>query len=49
MKCAICGKKIEETFLKKLVGTYMRKNSKRYAVCGNCQKSLSKEQLLEKL
>ncbi|MBW2989169.1 hypothetical protein KY358_02515 [Candidatus Woesearchaeota archaeon] len=34
MKCSICGKKIEKTFLGKIMGTYMGKKP----VCSECQK-----------
>jgi DNA polymerase II large subunit len=50
MKCDVCKKKIEETFLKKLIGTYMKnKKGKKKAVCQNCQKKYSKEELMKKL
>lgn len=51
MKCEICKKNIEETFLKKLVGTYVKDaKGKKHAVCFECQKNLgSKESILEKL
>ncbi|MBD3202665.1 hypothetical protein GF327_00075 [Candidatus Woesearchaeota archaeon] len=38
MKCSICNKKIEKTFLNKIKGAYIIKNSKRHAVCSECQK-----------
>lgn len=43
-KCYICKEKIEETFLNKLIGTYINKKP----VCSVCQKQYSKEELLEK-
>ncbi|MBI2667464.1 hypothetical protein HYX17_01705 [Candidatus Woesearchaeota archaeon] len=43
-KCHICKDKIEETFLNKLIGTYINKKS----VCSVCQKQYSKEELIEK-
>jgi len=51
MKCDICGNKIEETFLKKIVGTYVRDSKgKRKAVCAECQRKLKgKEELLAAL
>ncbi|MBW2983591.1 hypothetical protein KY361_00570 [Candidatus Woesearchaeota archaeon] len=52
MKCEICKKKIEETFLKKVVGTYIKKpgSNKKYLVCPECQKKLpKKEDLLKQL
>ncbi len=35
MKCTICKKKIEETFLEKIKGTYVKGK----AVCNECQKT----------
>jgi hypothetical protein len=51
MKCDICKKAIQETFLKKLVGTYVRdKKGKKHVVCFECQKKFnSKKSLLENL
>ncbi|MBC8501076.1 MAG: hypothetical protein ISS25_02850 [Nanoarchaeota archaeon] len=50
MKCDVCGKKVETTFLAKVVGSYIKnKKSKRKLVCNKCQQKYSKEQLLKKL
>ncbi|MBW2970546.1 hypothetical protein KY320_00125 [Candidatus Woesearchaeota archaeon] len=51
MKCSICKSKIDEMFLKKLFGTYVKDSKgKKYAVCSSCQKALgSKEAILKKL
>jgi hypothetical protein len=50
MKCDICSKKVEETFLKKIVGTYMRNEKrKKKIVCNACQKQYTQEELLTKL
>ncbi len=51
MKCEICKKNIQETFLKKMVGTIVKDASgKKHAVCFECQKTLkSKEEILKKL
>lgn len=51
MKCDICGNKVEETFLKKVVGAYMKNSKgKKKIVCPKCQKDLkTKEKILEKL
>jgi len=51
MKCEICKKKIEENFLKKIIGTYIKdKKGKKHTVCPNCQKELgSKQDILKKL
>ena len=51
MKCSICSKAIEETFLNKIVGTYIKKpgSSKNHPVCPECQKKFKKEELLKNL
>ncbi|MBS3112547.1 hypothetical protein J4418_00475 [Candidatus Woesearchaeota archaeon] len=51
MKCEICKKNIEETFLKKLIGTYINDiKGKKHSICFNCQKTLGgKEEILKKL
>ena len=51
MKCEICGNKLEETFLNKILGTYVKdKIGKKHSVCFECQKKLkTKEELLGKL
>lgn len=50
MKCEICKKKIEETFLKKIVGTVIKKKGKKHYICANCQKKYNKkEEILTKL
>ncbi|MBW2980379.1 hypothetical protein KY360_03110 [Candidatus Woesearchaeota archaeon] len=51
MKCEICKKKIEETFLKKILGTYVKdEKGKKHLVCPECQKKLpKKEDLLKQL
>lgn len=38
MKCDICKKKIEMTFLNKIVGTYVGRGKKKRVVCSECQK-----------
>ncbi len=50
-KCDICKKKVEETFLKKVLGTYIKdEKGKKHLVCPECQKKyLSKEEILKKL
>ncbi len=48
-KCNICQKKIEMTFLNKLIGTQIKKKGKLYSICAECQKKLSYEQILEKI
>lgn len=50
VKCAICGEKVQTTFLNKLVGTYLRNSKgKREAICQNCQKDNTAEELKAKL
>ncbi len=51
MKCEICRKKIEETFLKKMIGTYVKDDKgKKHTVCFECQKKFpKKEDILKKL
>ncbi len=50
MKCAICNSKIEEIWLGKIKGTYIKKDKKKYTVCRECQtKFKTKEEILEKL
>lgn len=49
MKCEICNKRIETTFMNKIVGTFYTKGKKRYAVCNNCQKQFSQDEIKEKL
>ena len=48
MKCKICKASIEETFLKKLVGGYVKdKKGKKHAICPACMKKYpSKQDLL---
>lgn len=38
MKCSVCGKEIETTFLGKIKGNYRKKDGKLYAVCNDCFK-----------
>ena len=53
MKCELCKKAIEETFLKKILGTYVYtiegKKKTKHLVCPNCQKSVSIEEIKKKL
>lgn len=50
-KCSICSKKIQVTFLNKLLGTYIKnKKGKRKAVCFECQKKFpSKDSLMKNI
>jgi len=51
MKCEICGSKIKETFLGKILGTYIYdEKGKKHVVCYECQKKFkTKKELLEKI
>jgi len=49
MKCSICSKKVEMTFMNKPVGTIYTKGKKRYPVCSECQGKLSSKEIKEKL
>lgn len=48
MKCDICNEKIEEMFLGKIRGIYIKKDKKNKTVCSDCQKEY-KNDLSEKL
>ena len=48
MKCDICGNKIEEMFLGKIKGIYVKKDKKTKVVCDNCQKKY-KDKIAEQL
>lgn len=49
MKCEICSKRIETTFMNKIVGTYIVKGKKKKVVCPSCQKNFSSREIREKL
>lgn len=51
MKCEICKNKVEETYLSKQMGTYVKdEKGKKHMICFECQKKLqSKEKILEQL
>ena len=51
MKCEICKKNIEITFLKKIVGGFVKdEKGKKHSVCSSCQKKYqSKKELLTNL
>lgn len=50
-KCEICGEKVAETFLHKVLGTYVYDaKNKKHLICLNCQKKFpSKKEIVEKL
>ncbi len=44
MKCALCKKAIEQTFLGKIIGTYVKDaKGKQHTVCFECQKKFQKK------
>jgi len=49
MKCSVCSKAIETTFLNKILGTYVKNGrGKQHPVCFECQKKFaSKEEILK--
>jgi DNA-directed RNA polymerase subunit RPC12/RpoP len=51
MKCELCKKAIEETFLKKILGTVVKdEKGKKHYVCSACQKIVgSKDEILSKI
>ncbi len=50
MKCAICGKEIEHTFLNKIKGNYIKYKGKTIIVCSSCMKKFrTKEKVIEYL
>lgn len=51
MKCDICKNKVEETFLEKMLGTYVKDaKGKKHLVCPDCQKKYkTKEEILKRL
>lgn len=49
MKCELCKKGIEENFLKKPIGTYIKDaKGKLHLICNNCQKKYTKQEILTK-
>ncbi|HLC57456.1 MAG TPA: hypothetical protein VJH95_02710 [Candidatus Nanoarchaeia archaeon] len=49
VKCELCKKTIDETFLGKLIGTYMMEGRRKKAVCRECQRTNSLEEIRKKL
>ncbi|HLG23837.1 MAG TPA: hypothetical protein VI564_02805 [Candidatus Nanoarchaeia archaeon] len=49
MKCAVCDKSIETTFLNKILGTHIKnQKGKVHTICFECQKKFpSKEEILK--
>ena len=50
-KCELCGKKIDVTFLNKIIGTHVKdKKGKKHAICFECQKNtVNKQEILDRL
>jgi hypothetical protein len=50
MKCELCNQAIEETFLKKPLGTAVKDpKGKKHWFCSSCQRGKTKEELLNQL
>jgi len=51
MKCEICKKEIETTFMNKILGTHVKDDKgKKHVVCFECQKKfLTKKEILENI
>lgn len=51
LKCEICKSKIEEAFLKKILGSYVKdEKGKKHLICPQCQKRFpKKEEILKNL
>ncbi|MGV8161706.1 MAG: hypothetical protein ACP5N2_00045 [Candidatus Nanoarchaeia archaeon] len=50
MNCTICKSKIQETFLRKPIGSYFKDaKSKKKIVCNSCQSKLTLNEIKEKL
>ena len=50
MKCSVCSKKIETTFLNKILGTMIKVEGKEKAICPECQSKLkTKEEIIKNL
>jgi hypothetical protein len=51
MKCEICKKSINETFLNKIVGSYVKdEKGKKHMVCNMCQKEYkNKKEMLKRI
>ncbi len=50
-KCEICGNKISETFLNKVIGTYIKDaKGKKHLICFECQaKFPTKDEIMKNL
>jgi len=46
MKCEICRKEIESTFMNKLLGTYIKDGKgKKHTICFECQKKFNNDKV----
>jgi len=43
MKCDLCKQEIEETFLHKIKGSYVKADGKKKVVCSECQRKYRDE------
>ncbi len=51
MNCEICSAKLQESFLQKIIGTFVKDaKGKKHMICPQCQRTLKeKKNILEKL
>jgi len=50
MDCAICKKKIEKTFLNKIIGSYVKnEKGKKKAICPTCQKAKTIDEIKKEI
>lgn len=51
MKCEVCKNTVQETFLKKIIGSYVKdEKGKLHTICFECQKKFTdKKKILEQL
>jgi len=49
VKCELCKKTIDETFLGKLIGTYITEGKKKKAVCRECQRDTPLDEIRKKI
>tara|TARA_Y100000031_G_C8176043_1_gene364161 strand:+ start:558 stop:710 length:153 start_codon:yes stop_codon:yes gene_type:complete len=49
MKCDLCKQKVEETFLKKMFGTYVKIGKKQKLICSRCQSQKPMEEIRKQI
>jgi len=49
LKCDVCKGEVLETYLHKIIGTYVYIKGKQKVICNICQKKYSQEELLKHL